>query len=243
MDKEEFRRMGELEDSMWWYRGLHANVLHAIRTHAPGSTDLLDAGCGTGGVLKAIRKAHPNMHLNGLDLSEMACAIAREKSGATVTTGSVDRLEYADGSFDVLLSLDVLGYELDRDAVIKGYHRVLRPGGRMILNLPAYQWMLSYHDRAVGQGKRFTLAEGVELVQRHGFQVRAATYWNTILFPLMFIRRKLLPGSSSSDVKPFGPIMNTTFERCLALERQLTDRQVRLPFGGSIFLIAERPAS
>lgn len=242
MHTDEYTRMEELESSMWWYKGLHANVLNAIVHHAPDMDSLLDAGCGTGGMLKVIRERFPNARLHGLDLSEQACSAARAKTRATISQGSVDALTHADRSFDVVISLDVLGYDLDLQATLNGFFRVLRPGGHLILNLPAYQWMLSYHDHAVGQVRRFERSQMRTLLENHDFKVERATYWNTLLFPLMAIRRKVLPGSSTSDVERNSPLMENSLGACLSVERLMLDRQISLPFGGSILLIAERPA-
>jgi len=241
MESVEYALMEEVEETMWWYHGLHANILGAIGKYAPSPDDLLDAGCGTGGMLKAVRDRYPSSRLHGLDISEQACIATRAKSGASVVRGSVDALPYADRSFDAVISSDVLGYDLDVDAAVRGFFRVLRPGGRAILNLAAYQWMLSYHDRAVGQSHRYTRSSAKELLLRHGFRITFASYWNTILFPLMIAKRKLAPVTIASDVKPFPPLLNNAFKTCLALERAFILRGVPLPFGGSVLIIAQRP--
>lgn len=241
MVREEYERMAALEETMWWYHGLHTNVVNGIRRNQPGMRDVLDAGCGTGGTLKAIARAFPGARLNGLDISAQACDLTRHKTGASVTVGSVDAMPYTEGSFDVLVSCDVLGYRIDVDAAVAGFYRVLRPGGLCVINLAAYQWMLSYHDRAVGQVRRFDRKEAEALLRSHGFQPIFASYWNTILFPLMVLRRKVLPAPPASDVTPFDPTMNRIFKACLSIESALLGRGVRMPFGGSVFLIAQRP--
>ena len=104
MDSDEYTRMGDLEETMWWYWGLHANVLHALKVHGRGFKTLLDAGCGTGGMLKAIRAEYPDSELHGVDISEQACEAAHKKSGAQVTTGSVDALDHPPESFDILVN-------------------------------------------------------------------------------------------------------------------------------------------
>ena len=243
MESVEYTLMEEMEETMWWYHGLHANILQALDRYTPGFTDLFDAGCGTGGMLKMVRDKFPNARLHGLDISEQACIAAREKSGATITLGSVDALPQPDGSFDALISLDVLGYDLDVDAAVSGFFRVLRPGGHAILNLAAYQWLLSYHDRAVGQSHRYTRSGAIKLFKRHGFRIVFGSYWNTILFPLMVAQRKLARSTGASDVKPFHPVVNNAFKTCLAAERLLIRRGVPLPFGGSVLLVVQRPSA
>lgn len=242
MESAEYALMDEMEETMWWYQGLHANVLQALGKYTPGFVDLLDAGCGTGGMLKVIRGEYPSAHLYGLDISAQACSAAQAKSGADVRVGSADALPFADRSFDVLVNLDVLSYRLDLDEAVKGFFRVLRPGGHVILNVPAYPWLLSYHDKAVGQFRRFTRSGSADMFRKHGFRLVFASYWNTILFPLMVAQRKLSSSKAASDVKPFPPLVNNAFKTCLAMERAFIRRGVALPFGGSVLLIAQRPA-
>ena len=243
MVPEEYERMAALEDTMWWYRGLHVNVVNALRRFQPGVKDILDAGCGTGGTLGAIERAFPKARLNGLDIAQQACDFTHAKTGASVAVGSVDALPYPDASFDVVVSSDVLGYAIDVDAAIAGFNRVLRPGGLCVINLAAYQWMLSYHDRAVGQVRRFHRREVLGLLRRHGFQPIFASYWNTLLFPMMVLRRKILPAPPASDVTPFHPLVNRIFKACVHLESEMLSNGIRLPFGGSLFIVARSPMS
>ena len=118
MEQGEHGLMDQLEGTLWWYAGLHANVLHAIGKYAQRTDKLLDAGCGTGGMLQRIGARYPDVRSHGLDLSEYACQAARTKTGALIVQGSVDALPYLDKAFDTLVSLDVLGYEMDVDAFI-----------------------------------------------------------------------------------------------------------------------------
>jgi len=241
MIAQEYDRMAALEETMWWYRGLHANIIHCLDRYAPGMTDLLDAGCGTGGMLTAIKARFPATRLHGVDISEQACAYAKAKSGAHVVVGSVDALPFQPRSFDAVISCDVLGYEMNVDAAMRGAFGVLKPGGHLVLNLAAYQWMLSYHDRSVGQVNRYTRSSAVALLREQGFHIIFTTYWNTILFPLMVIRRKLMSDPGRSDVESFDPIINGFFTTCLAIERLALERRMALPFGGSVLIIAQRP--
>lgn len=241
MHDAEVARMDELEGSLWWYRGLRALILRMLKDHAPKASSILDAGCGTGGMLHAIGQCRPDAKLHGLDLSEASCAFTRRKTGAQVVQGSIDALPFPDAAFDAVVSLDVLGYRMDREAALRGFLRVLRPGGMLVLNLAAYQWMLSYHDRAVGQEKRFTRREAIGLLRAAGFEPVQATYWNTLLFPLMALRRKLWPAPEASDVAPFHPIVDKAFGACLALERAIISFGASFPFGGSVLLVARRP--
>src|SRR5581483_6123193 len=100
---------------------------------------LLDAGCGTGGTLRHLRAAVPGMTLVGMDYDRRACALARQKSGCPIAAGSIDALPFPDHVFDVILSADVLCHRaVDQERALAELHRCLKPGGRLVLNLPAY---------------------------------------------------------------------------------------------------------
>lgn len=104
MEKGEYGLMDQVEGTLWWYAGLHANVLKAIDKYAGRTNELLDAGCGTGGTLQRIAERYPEIRLHGLDVSEYACEATRTKTGASVVQGSVDALPYKDRSFDALIA-------------------------------------------------------------------------------------------------------------------------------------------
>jgi SAM-dependent methyltransferase len=243
MHPQEYLLMQEVEDSMWWYEGLHSNVIDAIRSTRRTSGKLLDAGCGTGGMLKVIKRHLPDLELYGTDISEQACEATRNRTGATVSQGSIDALAYGDQSFNVVISCDVLGYPIDVDAAVAGMYRILAPGGTLILNLAAYQWMLSYHDKAVGQVRRFNRKEAIALLRKHGFRIGFASYWNCFLFPLMVLKRKVLPDPGRSDVHRSHPLVEKLFATILATERIFLRNRIPLPFGGSLLIIAHRPSS
>jgi SAM-dependent methyltransferase len=243
MRELEYERLNELEESLWWLLALRRNVLTLLHRHTPGARcRILDAGCGTGGMLKAIAGSFPGASLYGLDYSKSASALARAKSPALVVSGSVNELPYADGSFDVIVSLDVLNADdANPSSAIAEFRRILRPGGLLILNLAAYQWMLSYHDKAVGQSRRFSLGNVTALLQRNGLRRIQGTYWNTFLFPLMVLRRKVLTGNGGgSDVQSIPGPVDALFRGLVSVERWIIGRGVPLPFGGSVLAVARK---
>lgn len=253
MREDEYRRLDALDESLWWLAGLRELVLALLGRHVQETGfDLLDAGCGTGGMLKRIGERFPQSRLHGLDYAEEACALARRKSRADIRCGSVESLPWADGSFDAVVSLDVLSSDsLDPVQVVNEFRRVLRPGGLLLLNLPAYQWLLSYHDRAVHQSRRFTAGSVRGLCQSAGLRVIQLGYWNTVLFPLMVLRRKVWPSlagstphnvAAQSDVQEMPAPVNALFGLPVALERALIRRGVALPFGGSVIGVARKPS-
>jgi SAM-dependent methyltransferase len=237
MEPSEYGLMDAAEDRMWWYRALHTRLCDAL-DGIEGC--VLDAGCGTGGFLAALHKRRPELGRVGVEWAAVAAIRAREKSGAAVTRGSVNSLPFADNSFNAAVSADVLCHAaVEPGAALAELKRVLRPAGRLILNLPAYRWMLSAHDRQVHNARRFAAGDVGALLSQAGFQRVRVRYWNGLLLPLMIVQRKLLArGDAVSDVAPFPPWLDVTLHGVTKLERNFP---FALPGGGSVLAIAEKP--
>jgi SAM-dependent methyltransferase len=230
---------------MWWFAALHANLalLYARMGDRAGGRMLLDAGCGTGGLLARLSAALPDGAAIGLDADPFACERARAKSGRPVCAGSVDALPFADGAFGAIVSADVLCHDgVDEQAALTQFHRVLCDRGILILNLPAYDWLMSAHDRAVANVRRYTRRRVEQLLEGAGFRPLFASYWNTFLFPLMVLTRKLLPSSAEaeSDVKLQAQAVEALCRAATGVEHALLGRGWRLPFGGSVIAVAAK---
>jgi SAM-dependent methyltransferase len=245
MEAREYELMHSLEDRMWWYRAVHAHVLGLLGRYLPGrEAVLLDAGCGTGGLLRRLARARPAWTLFGLDASPDALSRARRSPGMRVIAGDVNRIPFSDGSFDAIVSVDVLCHRaVAPDLTLAEFRRCLAPGGVLLLNLPAYGWMKSAHDERVHNVRRFSRRDATSLIERAGFRVVRATYWNTLLFPLMLLRRLLARGGGAeSDVHEYPALLDRTFAALTGLERRLVAAGVNLPFGGSVLLVAVKHA-
>jgi len=237
MEPSEYALMDAAEPRMWWYRALHARLLDAL-TGVHGR--VLDAGCGTGGLLAVLAARRPDLDLVGLEWAQPAAARARQKSRAAVVCGSVNALPFAAAGFDAAIAADLLCHAaVDPTAALAELRRVLRPGGRLIVNMPAYQWLLSAHDRRVHNVRRLTVPATAALLRDAGFTQVRARYWNGLLLPLMVVQRKLLArGDSASDVAPFPPWLNAVLHGMIETERAL---RLTLPAGGSVLATAETP--
>jgi SAM-dependent methyltransferase len=247
MEREEYDRLWLVEDRMWWFAAVHANLIMLYRQampHLATTRRLLDAGCGTGGFLARLRRETPETPTIGVDADEIACRWAAEKSARPVCTGSVNALPFADAVFATIVSVDVLCHRgVDEAQALGQFHRCLATGGVLILNLPAYRWLMSRHDTAVYNVRRYTRKQVVGLLRAAGFRPIFASYWNIVLFPLMVITRKLLPAGSGSDVKLQSGVVEAMCRAATALERGLMRRGIRFPFGGSVLAIATKPES
>lgn len=227
---------------MWYYRALHRHVVRSLMAALPaGAARVLDAGCGTGGLLRRLHAARPEWALTGLDFSPLAIGLARERMGSEVVQGSIAALPFADASFDAITSCDVVCQVADPALAVREFHRCLKPGGFVVLTMPAYQWMYSYHDRAVGNLRRYTRGEVNALLDGAGFAIRWSTYWNTLTFPLAVLRRKILPPATpTSDVQLFPAPVEAGCNALMAVEHAWLGAGGRLPFGNSVLTVAQK---
>lgn len=238
MDAAEYQLMDQAETAMWWYRALHAHLIDALK---PVTGSVLDAGCGTGGFLETLHHARPDLRCIGAEWSEAACRRAANKSAASIVRGSVNALPFKDNSFDAVVLADVLCHAAvtPTDALTECL-RVLVPDGLLVINMPAYAWLMAAHDRRVHNTRRSTAPKVAGLLVRAGFQAVSAHYWNSLLLPLMIVQRKVLArGKAASDVAPFPPWLDAIFLTVTRAERRLP---FTLPAGGSILATARRPA-
>jgi ubiquinone/menaquinone biosynthesis C-methylase UbiE len=239
----EYRLMDAVEDGMWWYRAVHARVLDEL-SDRPGTPGLvLDAGCGTGGLLRRLAASRPARPLVGVEYNPDAARRARQKSGAEVIVGSVNQLPIGDARVGALLSVDVLCHgAVDQEAALAEYRRVMAPGATLIVNLPAYAWLSSAHDRRVHTVRRYTSRSITGVLNRAGFEMVQTRYWNSLLFPLMVLQRKVLARGrgQASDVAPFPAWLNASFCAVTEAERSLARAGLRWPGGGSVLAVATR---
>ncbi len=247
MRPDEYRKLAAAEDGMWYFRALHRHFFDELRfaglTGRPAR--ILDAGCGTGGLLRRLARWEPTWQLHGIDFSAAACAFARERCGEKVeiVEASALALPYEAGSFDAILSADVMCQLRDPATAFREMARVLRPGGVALVNAPAYQWMWSYHDDACESVHRFTRPEVAALYSGAGFVSRKLTHWNALPFPAVWARRKLFPpGPDSSDVQEASPLVERSLDIIMAVERAWWSAGGDWAWGTSIFGSGQKPA-
>ncbi len=157
-----------------------------------------------------------------------------------VVRGSVNALPFADACFDAAIAADLLCHgAVDPPLALAELRRVLRPGGRLLVNMPAYAWLLSAHDRLVHNVRRCSARQLSAMLRDAGFVHVRAGYWNSLLLPLMVAQRKLLASNATaSDVAPFPPWLDAMLHAITEIERRLP---FGLPAGGSVLATAERP--
>jgi SAM-dependent methyltransferase len=239
----EYRRMFEAEERQWWYAGQRQVASALLEPWARGRRGLrlLDAGCGTGFNLVALGRFGSTL---GIDLSPEAIRFCRER-GVRALRGSVLRLPFPDAVFDAVTSFDVIYHDWvpDDHAAVAEMARVLRPGGALLVRVPALEALRGAHDAEVLTRRRYTRGELAALVASAGLAVERSTYCNSLLFPLLLARRTLdrLLGREGSDVGFLPPVLETVFRRTMALEAWWVRRGLGFPIGASVVALATKP--
>lgn len=261
MNLDEYRRMYQHEQTLWWYVGMRAisdTFLQQARLAHSGQDDtwssravgepidrtpprVLDAGCGTGAGLEWLAQYGQTV---GLDLSREALALCQERGLDRLVRGSVDRLPVADRSLDLVTSFDVL-YHLwvgDAGGAVREAYRVLRPGGYFLVRVPALRWLQGRHDEAVHTRQRYRRGEVVRLLERAGFTIERASYANTLLLPMVAAKRlaERFTRDGSSDLESTPGWLNQSFTLALKLEAKML-HSFDLPIGVSVVALARRP--
>jgi SAM-dependent methyltransferase len=243
MDRKEYETMFSVEDRHWWYVGMQRITTSLVAHFYPDRSDLsiLDAGCGTGAALKYLS---PFGTVVGCDLSPLALSMCGKRELPRLSQTSVDSLSFEDGCFDLVTSFDVLYHRAvpDYERALKEFWRVLKPGGRTLLRLPAYDWLRGHHDEVVHTAHRFTVPEVKRSLTAADFAIEKACYANALLFPLALAKRlmeKAVPPGSDSDVHPNPPWQDALLARFLFAEARWLAHH-SLPFGLSVVAVGRK---
>ncbi len=254
MQEEDFTYLYALEESFWWFAGMREITSTLLDPVLRPSQDrlILDVGCGTGRMLSWLARFAGRGRVVGIDVVPSPLRFCRERHHTQLAQASAMHLPFADSTFDLVTSFDVLvqlpGEGADEQAIREMY-RVLRPGGVAFVRVAAYEWMRSGHDEALGTQRRYILGALIRKMEGAGFNILRATYANTLLLPVAALRRLVLKRvglvDSGSDVKPLPPKLEW-LTRLLgsALVREariLRNPRASLPAGLSAICIAEKP--
>ncbi len=234
--------MYSLEDSYWWFVGRHNLILSFLRPWYRGRRDLtiLDIGCGTGAMSEKLGEFGTVV---SADFSPHALAYSRRRGLTHLCAGDAMRLPFRDASFDAIVALDLLEHLTDDGAALREFLRVLRPGGRLVASVPAYQSLWSGHDVALMHQRRYRAHQLRERCREAGLQIERLTYVMTLLFPAMWLARRagaFLHTAPKAGLPHVPGFANRLLIRMLSVENGVVHR-MGLPFGGTVFCAARRP--
>jgi SAM-dependent methyltransferase len=217
VEATEVRKVASLEDTHWWYAERRRLIAEMIRTaQFPDASRIvaLDIGAAGGGNTRVLEGA--GIFAVPVEYGPDGAHIARER-GLKAVRGDACLLPFSDGSVDLVLAFDVLEH-LDDGPALREIRRVLRPGGRLWVAVPADMRLWSGHDEAVGHLRRYTRASLASAVSDAGLDIVELKSWNVLLRPLVEVRRRR---STESDLGSIGPLTNWLLARVISLERRL----------------------
>jgi SAM-dependent methyltransferase len=247
----EYRQMYDVEEYHWWYVSLHELIIPFVRSmkEATGALRILDAGCGTGRLCVLLDGFGA---VSGCDMSNEAIELCRTRGLKSVFQADLNSVSFRSSHYDVITSIDTL-YHLGIDdelAVLKKFHGALKPGGMLIINLVAHEFLRSTHDIAVHTRKRYNRKEVETLLESSGFKIRISSYRLGFLFlPIAALRlmKKLLnfcnnPGLVKSDVTSPNKALNRLLLWAARQENRFVLKSA-VPLGTSVFAVAQKPLS
>lgn len=243
MQQHTYSIMYQVEGAHWWFVGrrrIIESFVEQIFPETGNSTPrILDVGCGTGANLEMLsRFGAPE----GVDVSADALAFCRARGLTDLNEGTAENLPYPDQTFDLVTGLDLVEH-LDSDvAGLREMHRVLRPGGRILLFVPAFMFLWGVQDDISHHRRRYTLKELKRVVTEAGFTVERATYANITFFAPILVGRLLMRLTGfrpASENNLNVSALNGVLAPILGFERHFLKR-FSFPFGVSAICVARR---
>lgn len=239
MDRIVYERMAAHDTTHWWYRA-RREILSDYLTRfgdLPKGARILEIGCGTGHNLPMLAQFG---EVDAIEIDETAAAKASERLGKKVGSSPLPELEgVAPGSYDLVAVLDVVEHVEDDIAALKAIATALKTGGKILITVPAHQWMWSAHDVVNHHKRRYSKDSLTAALDQAGLKWRKLRWFNSLLFPVAVAARfagKLM-GKDDSDDSPPPKLLNSLFEGVFGLERHLLGR-VPMPPGLSIIVLA-----
>jgi len=247
MNPAEFANIRQSEESFWWYRGMRSILFRVLEPHMAGRRmgRALEAGCGTGYLTHLLQRER-GWPIVPLDFSSDGLHHARELGVRNPVQGDIRCLPFDDGSFDLVLSLDVLAH-LPRGEEFRAARelvRVARRGGLVVVRTSALDILRSRHGEFAFERQRFTRRRLMELFAGSGIRVLRCSYLNTLLMPIALLKFRvwepLLRKAPQSGVQPVAPWLDRLLFAPLAVEDAYLGAGRNLPAGQSLLLIGEK---
>lgn len=239
MDRVVYDRMAELDELHWWYRARRRVLEALIRRSAdlPPDARLLEVGCGTGHNLAMLQRFG---RVDAIEVDPVARAIAERRLGRPISDARLPELKgISRADYDLIGAFDVIEHIDDDVAAMSALAECLKPGGKLVVAVPAHQWMWSTHDELNHHKRRYSKRELRQLIQGSPLRLQSIGYFNSLLFPVAVAARfagKLTGREGGGDALPPKPL-NWAFEKAFGAERYLAGR-LPMPPGLSLFAVA-----
>ncbi|KQN28938.1 class I SAM-dependent methyltransferase [Sphingomonas sp. Leaf38] len=239
MDRIVYDRMAAHDSTHWWYRARRDILADYLTRYGalPKDAKILEIGCGTGHNLPMLAAFGS---IDAIEIDPAAREIASERLGKPVGAAPLPELPGVPrGHYDLIAVLDVVEHIEDDVAALKAMADCLAPGGKILIAVPAHQWMWSAHDTVNHHHRRYSKATLKAAIETAGLTPEKLGYFNSLLFPLAAAARIAgrMTGRDDSDDSPPPKPVNALFETIFRLERHLVGRVPMTP-GVSIVTLA-----
>ena len=237
MERIVYDRMAELDERHWWYRARRRilETLIARKIRLPQDARILEIGCGTGHNLEMLRRFG---RVDGIEIDPAARAVAAKRLGHAIGDAPLpDLTGVRERAYDLVAVLDVIEHVDEDVASLRSIGKRLKPGGKILITVPAFPWMWSAHDEVNHHKRRYTRASLRKAIEEAGLRVEMLSWFNSLLFPLAAAARLAgrVTGKQDSDDKLPPKPVNSLFEAVFGLERYALGR---LPLPPGVSLVA-----
>jgi len=247
VNKDYERIYHEVEAGHWWFVTRRALIKELVLRTAPNrEAAIFEIGCSGGPLMQQLHDAGYK-NLTGIDISANAIELCRERKLGNVSVMDAQKPNFPPESFDIITASDVLEHLEDAPGALAAWHKLLRPGGTVMVFVPAFQFLWSGHDVVNHHFHRYRASELAERMRQAGFEVQRRGYWNFCVFlPVACVRlaRRLMRAPEKlpeGDIRPVWPPLNALFILLLRLENWLMLAGINFPWGVSAWVIARKP--
>jgi len=246
MSPEAYTEMADVESRHWWFVGRRAILTCLLEDlRLPPDATVLEIGAGTGGNLIMLSRFG---QVSAMEMDSNAREIATKKTGGRfdIRAGYCpEKIPFANEKFDLICLFDVLEHIEDDQGTLNAIGQMLSERGRVVLTVPAYQWLWSFHDEFLHHKRRYSRMELLRRTDQAGFQLVRLSYFNTLLFPLAVLARikdRLVGGNKASGTGTPPALVNALFTRLFSAERFILGG-MDLPFGVSLLAVMQKKGS
>jgi len=244
--REYFAQLATFEEGNFWFRGRNRLIQWALGKYFRDAGSFFEVGCGTGFVLKGVRETLPQMRLAGSEIFGDGLVFARARLPGVELYQMDTRQIPFEREFDVIGAFDVLEHVVEDDAALRQMFTATRPGGGILVTVPQHRFLWSAIDEHSMHQRRYSRAELRRKVKQAGFSIERITSFVSLLLPFMMCARMKRHRSHDFQLwKEFeiSRPLNALLGSILTAERAMIERGVSFPAGGSLLLIAKRPAT
>lgn len=236
-----YEEMYQLEEKHWWFKSKRKIILELISQELSGTNnEILDCGCGCGCLLKYL-KVYGNV--KGMEYSEKALTYSRKNFDGYLIQGDLlEKIQLQEESIDLAIALDVIEHLEDDELALNNIGKVLKENGKLLVTVPAFQQLWSYHDVVHMHKRRYTIKELEDVLKKSGYTIEYISYYNFLLFLPIYITRmikKILRTDKNDNLIP-NPCLNFFFEKIFSTEIFFCKHHIKMPVGVSLIAIANK---